>query len=151
MGLNRELSSPQHNAPGNTVNLLAERTRIAQELHDTLLQGFFAVSLQLRTPMEYLPADWLAKERFDCALQMMDLVLEEGRLAVQGLRSLLKQYPSLGHALAHVPNDLGLPYSGFRVVVEGRQRELRAGLGDELYCIGREAIINAHRHSRADH
>jgi signal transduction histidine kinase len=140
---------PAFDAPHE--ELLAERTRIAQELHDTLLQGFFAVSLQLRTAVEYLPADCPAKDRFENALRMMERVLEEGRRAVQGLRSPVENYPSLGHALAHVPNDLGLPSSGFRVVVEGRQRELRAGLSDELYRIGREAIINAHRHSHANH
>lgn len=151
MGFNDLASSRQHAFDPPGEELLAERTRIAQELHDTLLQGFFAVSLQLRSAAEYLPADYPAKDRFDSALQLMDRVLEEGRRAVQGLRSPVEQYPSLGHALAHVPNDLGLEASGFRVIVEGRQRELKAGLSDELYRIGREAIINAHRHSRANH
>jgi signal transduction histidine kinase len=35
------------------------------------------------------------------------------------------------------------------VIVQGRDRELRAGIGDEVYRIGREAIVNAFRHSRA--
>jgi len=131
---------------------LAERTRIAQELHDTLLQGFFAVSLKLRTAVDLLPADSAAKEQFCGALHLMDSVLEEGRRAVQGLRSLHEHYPSLGHALAGVPSDLGLSTSaGFRVVVEGRKRELKPALCDEIYRIGREAIVNAHRHSRANH
>jgi len=130
----------------------AERTRIAQELHDTLLQGFFAVSMQLRAAADYLPADCAAKERFSSAFQTMDRVLEDGRRAVQGLRASHEHYSSLGHALAGVPSDLGIPAAaGFRVVVEGRQRELKAGPRDELYRIGREAIINAHRHSRAKH
>ncbi len=82
----------------------------------------------------------------------MDRVLEEGRRAVQGLRSSREDLSSLGQDLAGVPNDLGLPSAvGFRVVVEGRRRELRAGLREELYRIGREAIFNAHRHSRAKH
>src|SRR6202051_1186454 len=42
---------------------LAERTRIAQDLHDTLLQGFFAVSLQPRAVVESLPTDWGARPR----------------------------------------------------------------------------------------
>lgn len=57
---------------------------------------------------------------------------------------------SLGEAFAGVPKDLGFPSAGgFRVVVAGRERELRAGLCDEVYRIGREAIVNACRHSRA--
>jgi len=137
-------------AAGPSEERLAERTRIAQELHDTLLQGFFAVSMQLRAAADCLAPDCAAKERFSKAFQTMDRVLEDGRRAVQGLRASHELYPSLGHALAGVPGDLGIPAAaGFRVVVEGPQRELRAGLRDELYCIGREAIINAHRHSRA--
>jgi signal transduction histidine kinase len=128
-----------------------ERTRIAQELHDTLLQGFLAVSMQLRAAVDELPADSGAKERFRSAMQALDRALEEGRLAVQGLRSSHAHFSSLGQALAHVPVDLGIP-SGvpeFQVVVEGRQRDLTAGLRDEIYRIGREAIVNAYRHSRA--
>jgi len=151
------VSYPNTSAGGSTTHLdalcearLAERTRIAQELHDTLLQGFFAASLQLRATVDHLPADSAAKGRLDSALQTMDLVLEEGRRAVQGLRSPREYSPTLGQDLAGVPNDLGLPSTvGFRVVVEGEQRELKAGLRDELYRIGREAIFNAYRHSRA--
>src|SRR6266853_1869206 len=65
----------------------AERTRIAQDLHDTLLQGFFAVSLKLRTAADLLPADSAVKEQVGSSLHLMDSVLEEGRRAVQGLRS----------------------------------------------------------------
>jgi signal transduction histidine kinase len=153
-------SQTQNNATrvcGCTPNLdpcgkerLAERTRIARELHDTLLQGFFAVSMQLRAAVDSLPSDSSEKERFGGTLHLMDRVLEEGRRAVQDLRSPHQHYPSLGHALAGVPNDLGLPSAaGFRVVVEGQKRELRADLSDEIYRIGREAIVNAYRHSRA--
>jgi signal transduction histidine kinase len=55
---------------------------------------------------------------------------------------------SLGQALAAVPNELGL-FSAirFRVLVKGRERELSDWLRDEIYRIGREAIINAIRHS----
>jgi signal transduction histidine kinase len=129
---------------------LAERTRIAQELHDTLLQGFLGVAMQLHVAVDHLPAGSAAKERLARALEAMDRVLEEGRSAVQGLRSSQVRFPSLSHALASVPSDLGLPSSvGFQVVVEGQPRELTTAMRDELYRIGREAIVNAYRHSRA--
>ena len=58
--------------------------------------------------------------------------------------------PSLGQALAGIPTELGLPSAvGFRVVVEGRQKKLKALSRDEVFRIGREAIINAYRHSGA--
>jgi signal transduction histidine kinase len=129
---------------------LAERTRIAQELHDTLLQGFFALSMQLHDAVNHLPPDSVAKPRFSYLIQSFDRVLEQGRLSVQGLRSSNEHLPSLGEAFAGVPTELGLPSAvGFRVVVEGRQRVLKALLRHEVYRIGREAIVNAYRHSQA--
>ena len=106
--------------------------------------------MQLRSAVDDLPADSTEKPRLTDLVQLFDSVLEQGRLAIQGLRSPSAQYPSLGHALADVPIELGLgPAIGFRVIVEGRQRALRASLRDEVYRIGREAIVNAYRHSHA--
>ncbi len=128
----------------------AERTRIAQELHDTLLQGFFAVSMQLHTAVDDLPADLAARPRFSDILDRMDCVLEDGRRAVQGLRSPEEHGASLGQALASVPRDLyAASTMDFKVVVSGMPRELRPAVSDELYRIGREAIVNAYQHSRA--
>lgn len=131
---------------------LEERARIARELHDTLLQGFFSVSLQLQTMVNNLPPDSTAKPRFTDLMQLMNRVLEQGRLTVQGLRSPQeRQISSLAEALAGVPRELGLPSDiRFRVLVEGRPKELRAPLADEVYRIGREAICNAFRHSQAE-
>jgi signal transduction histidine kinase len=129
----------------------AERTRIAQELHDTLLQGFIAASMQLHAAVDQLPADCAtAKPRFSRVLQLLDRVIEQGRDVLQGLRSPDERHLSIGEAFASVPNDMGFSSAiGFRVAVHGRERALRAGLRDEVYRIGCEAIINACRHSRA--
>jgi len=127
-----------------------ERTRIAQELHDTLLQGFFALSMQLHDAVDQLPADCTAAPRFRNLVNLCDRVLEDGRLAIQGLRD-AAPHRSLGHALASVPAELGLqPAVGFRVIVEGEQRQLRTNMREDIYRIGREAIVNAYRHSRAE-
>jgi signal transduction histidine kinase len=95
--------------------------------------------------------------QFSDALRLLKRTLEQGRCAVQGLlrspkgsRSHNKRTESLGEALAGVSNDLNFPAAtGFRVVVHGREKELRAELSDEVYRIVREAIVNACRHSRA--
>jgi signal transduction histidine kinase len=132
------------------AELLEERKRIAQELHDTLLQGFFAVSMQLQTVVDQLPSDSAAKPRFDDVLQAMDRVLEEGRRAVQGLRSPVEPARSLGEDFADVPNELGFPLAvDYRVILHGSEKDLRAAARHEIYRIGREAIINAYRHSQA--
>jgi signal transduction histidine kinase len=157
MGFNRVVSSKlagvgRIGANSDANVRLAERIRIAQELHDTLLQGFFAVSMQLHDAVNDLPADSAATPRFTDLVQLFDSVLEQGRLAVQGLRSPNEHLQSLGQAFAGVPTELGLPAAvGFRVVVEGRERVLSASPRDEVYRIGREAIINAYRHSQAKH
>jgi signal transduction histidine kinase len=159
MGFNRFVSSPLDDKETRPVIdseqiardvCVAERRRIAQELHDTLLQGFFSVSMQLHEAMDQFPADSASGERLSHALVLFDRVLEQGRYAVQGLRSPDARISSLGEAFANVPGELGIPPGdGFRVVVHGRERQLRPGLLDEIYRIGREAIVNACRHSRA--
>jgi signal transduction histidine kinase len=128
----------------------AERKRIAQDLHDTLLQGFFAVSMRLETAVGQLPADSDVKPQFNDLVHLMRRVLEEGRLAVQGLREPHRSPCSLGQALAGIPTRLGFPSEPrFRVIVEGQPRELKSELREEVYRIGREAIVNAYRHSHA--
>jgi len=130
--------------------LLAERTRVAQELHDTLLQGFFAVSMHLHTAVNQLPGDCPARSQLGEVLRLVDRTLDEGRRTVEGLRLPRRPGGSLGEALAGVPGDLCLPAStGFRVVVRGKERNLADGPFEEVYRIGREAILNAYRHSRA--
>jgi signal transduction histidine kinase len=137
--------------PPSRDERLAERNRIARELHDTLLQGFFAASLRLHSVLDDLPVDCPAtKARLNEVLLLLDRVLEEGRYAVQGLRSPNYSRASLGEALAKVPEEAGfLSDLSFRVVVLGKERQLQAGLRDELYRMGREAIVNACRHSGA--
>jgi signal transduction histidine kinase len=132
------------------ASLADERTRIAQELHDTLLQGFFALSMQLHVAVDQLPVDCAAAPRFRSIVDLCDRTLEDGRAAIEGLRDAAR-HGSLGQALASVPSELGLPSAvGFRVIVEGEQRTLKTNMRDDIYRIGREAIVNAYRHSRAE-
>jgi signal transduction histidine kinase len=129
-----------------------DNTRIAQELYDTLMKGFFAVTNQLHMTVDQLPSDFPETDRLRSIAQLADRVLEEGRLVLAGLRSPKQQYfASLGQALAAVPCEFGFPKKvGFRVMVEGREIELSAPLWEEVYLVSREAIVNAYRHSRAD-
>jgi signal transduction histidine kinase len=130
--------------------LLAERTRIARELHDTLLQGFFAVSMRLHTALDELPEDSPVRLQLSEVLQLVDRTVDEGRRAVEGLRLPNRLGGSLGEALARIPKEMCLQASTrFRVVVHGKERELADGPFDEVYRIGCEAILNAFRHSRA--
>ena len=130
---------------------LAERTRIAQELHDTLLQGFLSASMHLHVLDEQLPADSPAKPLMNRVLTLMGRVIEEGRNAVRGLRSVQDDSFDLGQAYSRVAQELSLQREvDFRVVVEGLPRALHPVIRDEVYRIGRESLVNAFRHSHAD-
>jgi signal transduction histidine kinase len=129
---------------------LGERTRIAQELHDTLLQGFLSASMQLHVAVDRLPPDSPAKSPLGRVLQLMGQVIDEGRNAVQGLRSPQSGSLNLEQAFARTQQELAIEGdAGFRVIVIGQPRPLHPMLRDEVYRIGREALVNAFRHSRA--
>ncbi len=134
---------------------LAERTRIAQELHDTLLQGFLSASMQVHIANDCLSSDSEAKPILTRALELMRQVIEEGRNAVRGLRSSHSLSLDLEQAFARIEHELE-PASGqateveFRIITEGQQRPLHPLLRDEVYRIGREALINAFRHAGAN-
>ena len=131
---------------------LGERTRIAQELHDTLLQGFLSAAMQLQVAADIMPEDSAARPRVARALQLMQQVIEEGRNAVQGLRAGGLRSVPLETALAQTWQDLsGGNAADFRIVVEGRRRELHPVVQDEMFRIGREALTNACRHAGARH
>ena len=129
---------------------LAERTRIAQELHDTLLQGFMSASMQLHVADDRLPPDSPAKPLLGRVLQLMGRVMDEGRNTVRGLRSSDVVRQNLEEEFSHIQKDLAIStQSEFRVIVEGAPRRLRPIIHDEIYFIGREALANAFRHSGA--
>lgn len=130
---------------------LAERLRIAQELHDTLLQGFLSASMQLHVVVDNLPADAPARAPLGHIQQLVGQVIEEGRNAVRGLRSDSGRSLDLEQAFSRVRQELSAEGPvRFRVVVEGRPRPLHPLIRDEVYRIGHEALVNAFRHSNAD-
>ena len=128
---------------------LAERTRIARELHDTLLQGFVSASMQMHVAVDRLPEDSPAKPAFARVLDLMSRVIEEGRNAVRGLRSGGEAH-DLEHAFSGIQSELATGQTtAYRVIVEGKPRQLNPAVRDDVYRIGREGLVNAFRHSGA--
>jgi signal transduction histidine kinase len=128
----------------------AERKRIAQDLHDTVLQEFLGASLQLQVAVDQLPANSPVKLRLNRVVEVMGRVVEGVRLAVCGLRSSSTEGLDLAEAFARIPKDLGTgDQIEFRVLALGSPRRLNPVVGDEVYGIGHEALVNAFRHSRA--
>ena len=66
---------------------LAERERIARDLHDTLLQGIVSAHMQLDVANDRLPGDSPAKPLVQRVLNLMEQVSAEGRNAIRSLRS----------------------------------------------------------------
>jgi signal transduction histidine kinase/ligand-binding sensor domain-containing protein len=136
---------------------LNERTRIARELHDSLLQGFQGLMFRLQAVRQLLPervGD--AAEFLDSAMQLGDQAIGEGRDAVQNLRSSSFDERDLAASLSALGSELaaGTDFPSkpeYRLVVEGRPRELTAVVRDEAYRITREAVCNAYQHAKAGH
>ncbi len=131
-----------------------ERERIAQELHDTLLQGLLSASLQLAVANSQISPGATAKPLVERVFQLLRQMIDEGRDALRCLRtgkSGLDDDPGdLERAFAQIPEDLAADKKiKYQFIVEGTPRSLRPLIRDEVYRIGGEALANAFRHSHA--
>jgi signal transduction histidine kinase/ligand-binding sensor domain-containing protein len=132
-----------------------ERTRIARDLHDTLLQSFQGLLLRFQTVRELLrtrPAE--AEEMLGSAIDQTARAITEGREAVQGLRASTLERNDLVQAIRSIGEELAAQTSGdtpvgLRVDVEGVSRTLHPIVRDEIYRIASEALRNAFRHGEA--
>jgi signal transduction histidine kinase len=135
-----------------------ERTRIARELHDTLLQSFQGAVFQCQAARRLLLRNAEnAMGVVDEAIQAAEEAITEGRSAIRDLRPepvAQRNLPALLNAacseLATAQELNGLAPS-YQVLVEGKQRDLSPMLQDEIYRISREAIRNAFAHAAAGH
>ena len=135
---------------------VGERTRIARDLHDTLLQSFHGLLLRFQTVSQLLPdRPQEAKEKLDNAIEQAADALTEGRDAVQGLRASTVEKNDLALAISTVGEDLAADSTTHRptlhVAVEGESRNLHPIIRDEVYKIATEALRNAFRHANAAH
>jgi signal transduction histidine kinase len=130
---------------------VVERTRIARDLHDTLLQSFHGLMLRFQVVSKLLP-EGKAKEQLEKTLERADQAIAEGRSAVYDLRSSATTTNELSEALNAVGNELSTEDTAeFGLVVEGPPKDLHPIIRDELYRISREALQNAFKHARARH
>jgi signal transduction histidine kinase/ligand-binding sensor domain-containing protein len=127
-----------------------ERTRIARELHDTLLQGLASASLQLEVADRQITTDATAKPLVQRVSQLLRQLVDESRQTVRSLRLRRSQEENLERALTQISNDLAAPRRvKYQVVVQGTPRSLRPLVREEIYRIGGEALANAFRHAGA--
>ncbi len=127
---------------------LEERERIARELHDTLLQGFYGLVLRFEAAMKQISGNEPARQMMDKALERADQVLLEGRLRVLDLRSETTAANDLAESLRSCGEEFSHDGAvSFRVSVVGTPRPLDPIAYDEAYRIGRESLVNAFQHS----
>jgi signal transduction histidine kinase/ligand-binding sensor domain-containing protein len=128
---------------------LAERTRIAQELHDTLLQGFTGITLQLRAIERQLaqrPRE--SAEALKNVLASADTALRDARHMIWDMRAVELEGRDLAEAL-EVAARHAMTGSSAELVfrVQGDRRRLPLAVETTALRIGREAVLNAVKHA----
>ena len=132
-----------------------ERTRIARELHDTLLQSFQGLMFSFQAARNLLPGRTEEAIRtLDRAIRKGDEAVAEGRDAIQNLRlgSTERRLEDLLTATGQELRDAqdGKSHSAvFQMMMEGQPLTLSPLLQDEIYRIAREVLRNAYQHAGA--
>lgn len=130
---------------------VAERERIARELHDTLLQGMQGLMLHFQAAANGIPSGTPARDTIEQALERGDDVLLEGRERVRDLRA---SGPSATlEARLTILVDAPTPSGGAAMTlrVRGAPRAICAPVVEELAAIVGEALANAQLHAQATH
>jgi signal transduction histidine kinase/ligand-binding sensor domain-containing protein len=128
---------------------LSERERIARDLHDTLLQGFQGLILRFHNAMLEIPEREPARQMMETALDRADEVMAEGRDRVVSLHPSFDRFGDLAQALARAAVEVADGSEvKISVTTEGQVQTLDPVALDEIYCLGREAMVNAFRHAQ---
>ena len=131
--------------------ILAERNRVAREIHDTLAQGLVTTSIQLRLARKHAEgASESLTHHLEAAQQLVSSSLEEARSSIWNMRSQVLETGDLASALKGILNQMidGTGVEG-RFDVSGRVRRLAPVVENNLLRIGQEAITNATKHAKA--
>jgi signal transduction histidine kinase len=135
---------------GRMYERLAERERIARDLHDTFFQGIQGLLLRFHTATSQLSKEEPARRIFEETLKLSDQVMLEGRELVLDLRATASEQNDLPTAFSNFGEGMRRGSScDFKVVVNGAIRSLHPVVFEELFKIGKEALSNSFGHSGA--
>ena len=135
---------------------VAERTRIARDLHDTLLQSLHGLMFRFQAARNMLPRrPEEAMHALDGAITRTEQAIAESRDAIKDLRSessvqadLAELLSAIGHELV-ASSDMNSDPPNFTVTVEGERHSTSPIVQEEVCQIAREVLRNAFRHARA--
>lgn len=128
--------------------VLAERTRIARDIHDTLAQSLVGIAVQLDTVAKMqATSPEQSRQRLDRARILVRSSLADARRSVWNLRSQALEHADLPGALRLVAEQLSSDHE-VTVRIHGDARRLPADVEDNLLRIAQEAVANAVRHAR---
>jgi signal transduction histidine kinase/ligand-binding sensor domain-containing protein len=134
---------------------VGERTRIARELHDTLLQSLHGLMFQFQAARNMLPArPQDAIRTLDGAINKTEQAIAESRSTIQGLRHESAAQTDLAQFLTAIaqdltPKEVSAHSPGFQVIVEGERQTLSPLVQEEVEQIARELLRNAFQHAQA--
>jgi signal transduction histidine kinase/streptogramin lyase len=135
---------------------VAERMRIARELHDTLLQSLHGVMFRFQAARNLLPRrPEEAMAALDGAIARTEQAIAESRDAIKDLRSAVSAQSDLAESVAAIGQELarsqqfdhGSPV--FSITVEGQPRPLTPLIQEEVGRIAHEILTNSFRHAEA--
>jgi signal transduction histidine kinase/ligand-binding sensor domain-containing protein len=128
---------------------VAERERIARDLHDTLLQSVQALTLRMQLAVGDMPEKAGARPGLERAIDQAEQVIAEGRDRVRDLRPLTDSVP-VERVIADLVTRQGFdPEVDISIATQGIPRKLDPPVLEEVTRIAGEAIFNIWRHARA--
>ena len=136
---------------GRFSAILVERTRVAREVHDTLLQSLLGVLFRLDEVARLIDqSSESAKDQLVRLRRQVEFYVREARYSIRDLRSPILQSRGLATALRSIGENLtGDGAVTFRMDVIGHPRADLQRVDEHLLRIGQEAMTNAVRHGRA--
>jgi signal transduction histidine kinase len=130
---------------------LAERHRLAGEIHDSVQQGLSGLMLQLDATLKLTPLPEAIRSRLSVARNMVSFTRHEVQQAVWNLESPLLEDTELGDALQKLARLISPGIAEIEVLVSGTPRPLTPTVKHDLLRIAQEALTNAVRHAEPTH
>ncbi|MGZ0147721.1 sensor histidine kinase [Kribbella sp. WER1] len=139
-------------AAQRAAGVLAERERLAGEIHDTTTQSVSAIVLLLKSALGRWPdAPPAAREQLDAAIDSAQSALEDTRRTIRALTPASLAGRPLTDALGQLVEDARRLGLDTHLTVDGTPYPLATPAAVALLRAGQEAVANVRAHADAGH